>query len=152
MILKTKDLEKYKLKTVLVDGCFDPLHLGHIKYFQFAAKFDLPVLCNVENDRYIKQIKRRPPLLPEKQRINVIDAIKYITYTHLQTTTTIDVLKKLQPIKYVKGEDWKKKSLPDEEQDVCNKYKIEIIYAPYIESSTHILTSFANNLKLNQFS
>lgn len=148
MIINTDGLIKLRRKTILVDGCFDPLHYGHIAYFKFAAGFGLPVLCNVETDRYLQEVKRRPPLLPEAQRIQVIDAIKYITYTHLQNTTTADVLRQLQPLKYVKGTDWKNKILPEDELEMCKKYGIEIVYTDKnLDSSTAVIKRFNRNLK-----
>src|SRR3989338_10155426 len=148
MIISTADLVKIRRKTIMADGCFDPLHYGHIAYFKFAAGFGLPVLCNVETDRYIIDTKKRPPLLPETQRIQVIDAFKYITYTHLQTTTTSDVLRQLQPLKYIKGTDWKNKILPEDELETCKKYGIEIVYTKKnLDSSTALIKRFGRNLK-----
>jgi D-beta-D-heptose 7-phosphate kinase/D-beta-D-heptose 1-phosphate adenosyltransferase len=143
MIVKLNQLPLYQKKTVLVDGCFDPLHLGHIEYFKFAASFGLPVLCNVENDCYIKKYKRRPSLLPAYQRLLIVDSVKYISLTHLQTTSTADVLKRLRPVKYIKGADWKKKRLPQEEIDICKKYDIQIEYMnKNFDSSSKLLIGF----------
>ena len=148
MIINTSRLIKLRRKTILVDGCFDPLHYGHIAYFKFAAGFGLPVLCNVETDRFLQEVKKRPSLLPETQRIQVIDAIKYITYTHLQNTTTADVLRQLQPLKYIKGTDWKNKILPEGELETCKKYGIEIVYTnKNLESSTALIKKFSRYLK-----
>ncbi len=148
MIISTADLIKLRRKTIMADGCFDPFHFGHVAYFKFAAGFGLPVLCNVETDRYIKEVKKRPPLLPETQRIQVIDAIKYITYTHLQITTTTDVLKQLQPLKYIKGTDWKNKILPEDELETCKKYGIEIVYTDKnLDNSTALIKRFSRYLK-----
>lgn len=148
MIISTAGLVKLRSKTIMVDGCFDPLHYGHIAYFKFAAGFGLPVLCNVETDRYVKEVKKRPPLLPEAQRIQVIDAIKYITYTHLQNTTTVDVLRQLQPLKYIKGTDWKNKLLPEDELETSKKYGIEIVYTDKnLDSSTALIKRFIRYLR-----
>ena len=148
MIINTNRLIKLRRKTILLDGCFDPLHYGHIAYFKFAAGFGLPVLCNVETDRFLQEVKKRPSLLPETQRIQVIDAIKYITYTHLQNTTTADVLRQLQPLKYIKGTDWKNKILPEGELETCKKYGIEIVYTnKNLESSTALIKKFSRYLK-----
>lgn len=131
----------------MLDGCFDPLHLGHIRYFQFAAKSGLPVFCNVENDTYIKKNKKRPSLLPQMQRVEIIDSIKYISFTHLQTTTTADVLATLRPIKYIKGADWSSKNLPKKERETCKKFSIEIVHLhENLDSSTNIVDNFIRNL------
>lgn len=147
MILRSDDFKKYRGKVIMVDGCFDPLHVGHIKYFEFAASFGIPVFCNVETDSYIREYRKRPSLLPQEQRIEIIDAIKYITYTHLQETTTTDVLKLLRPIKYVKGDDWKKKVLPKDELKACKDFGIEIVYTnKNFDSSTALIKKFIKSV------
>lgn len=148
MILNTSNLGKYSRRTVLVDGCFDPLHYGHIEYFKFAASFGLPVFCNIETDKYIERYKKRKALIPEEQRIHIIDAIKYITYTHLQSSTTTSVLSLLKPLKYIKGFDWKEKKLPQDEESICKKLKIDILYTEKnIDSSTTLLNKFIKSLQ-----
>lgn len=148
MIIKYNELTGLRRKVVMVDGCFDPLHHGHITYFQFAVRFGLPVLCNIENDEYLRKIKKRPPLLPLDVRVVVIDAIKFITYTHPQSTTTYDVLGKLRPLKYVKGADWKNKILPKEEITLCKRYGIEVEFMDNnLDSSTQIIARYLAKMK-----
>ncbi|MCX6553081.1 MAG: adenylyltransferase/cytidyltransferase family protein, partial [Acidobacteria bacterium] len=82
MILTFEELPQYAGTVAMVDGAFDPLHAGHVEYFKVAAALGLPLLCNVASDRYVRT-KGRPPLLPEGQRAIVVDAIRYISYTHV---------------------------------------------------------------------
>lgn len=148
MILRREDLGNYEKKVVMVDGCFDPLHVGHVKYFEAAARLGLPVLCNVQSDSYIVGTKKRPALLPEEQRVEVLDSLKYVSFVHLCRTSTADVLRALRPAKYVKGSDWEQRGLPQEEKDICRGLGIEIVYLDTVlDSSTNIVGSFKNRLK-----
>lgn len=125
-------------KVNMVDGCFDPLHHGHILYFKKASQVGLPVFCNVTGDSYLS--KKHKPLLKHEKRVLVIDSIKYITYTYKSLIPTYKVLQILQPNSYIKGNDWKKRGLPSEELDVCNKYNIKIVFLDtVIDSSSNIL-------------
>ena len=143
MIVKYDELEKYQKKVAMVDGCFDPLHIGHVKYFEVAAELGLPLFCNVQSDKYIRDNKKRPNLLPEEQRIKLIDSLKPISYVHLCKTSTHDILSKLRPAKYVKGIDWKARGLPEKEKEICKAYGIEIVYLDTnIDSSTNIVGNF----------
>lgn len=152
MILQHGELSNYEKKVVMVDGCFDPLHIGHVKYFEVASSFNLPVLCNVQSDRYITEIKKRPNVLPEEQRIQIIDSNKHISYVHLCQTSTLDILKTLKPAKYIKGSDWKEKGLPEAEEEVCKNFGIEIVYLDTVlDSSTNIVEEFSNNLAKKKF-
>src|SRR5512146_1295501 len=80
MIVAFEDLAAYRGKVAMVDGAFDPLHAGHIAYFEEAAKLGVPVLCNLAPDRYVEG--KHFPFLPQKERASVIDALKPICYVH----------------------------------------------------------------------
>jgi cytidyltransferase-like protein len=143
MLLESKDLPKYAKKVVMVDGGFDPLHIGHVTYFREAAKLGLPVLCNVRADVYLTESKKRTPLLPDTQRVQLIDSLKEISYTHLCAMSTAEVLELLKPAKYVKGADWRTRGLPAKEVEICKKNGIEIVYLDTVlDSSTNIVKNF----------
>ena len=105
MILSFEQLKDYRQAVAMVDGAFDPLHRGHIEYFKAACRLGLPLLCNVASDRYVRT--KHAPLLPEDQRAAVVDAIRYITYTHVNQFDTETILRELRPRYYVKGNDWR---------------------------------------------
>lgn len=142
MILEFARLKDYRGRVAMVDGAFDPLHRGHVEYFRAAAeKLDVPLLCNVASDRYIRT-KNRPPLLPEDQRAAVIDAIRYITYTHINLFDTETILRELRPKYYVKGSDWQGR-LPAEQVRICGEHGVEVVYLDTVfDSSTRILTEY----------
>ncbi len=143
MILSYEDLPRWADKVALVDGCFDPLHVGHVRYFEEAAKLGMPLVCNVQGDRYIQETKKRKTLLPEDQRIALIHSLKPIEHVHLCKTSTHDVLKTLKPKKYIKGMDWKNRNLPQVEQEICKQFGIEIEYLDTnLDTSTNRVNEF----------
>src|SRR5687768_17853941 len=94
VILEFEQLQAYRQSVAMVDGAFDPLHRGHIEYFRAAAAaVDVPLLCNVASDQYVST--KHPPLLPEDQRAAIVDAIRYITYTHVNSFDTETILREL---------------------------------------------------------
>lgn len=125
----------------MVDGAFDPLHRGHIEYFRAAAgAVDVPLLCNVASDDYVRT--KHPPLLPEDQRAVIIDAIRYITYTHINRFDTETILRELRPRYYVKGRDWEGR-LPREQARICAEHGIGVVYLDTVlDSSSRILERF----------
>jgi len=143
MIVTKKDFQKLLNKVAMVDGCFDPLHVGHVEYFKQAKKLGLPLFCNMRSDQYIRNTKKRNTILPEKQRANLIDSLKYIDYVYICDTSTADTLSSLIPRFYVKGDDWKKRALPEEEQKICHTNNIKIKYLDTVlDSSTNIVKKF----------
>ena len=146
MIVGFDELKGYRGRVAMVDGAFDPLHRGHVEYFRAAAALELPVLCNVASDRYVRS--KRPPLLPEDQRAAVVDAIRYITYTYVNPFDTEAILRELRPRYYVKGRDWENR-LPSQQVAICREHGIEIVYLDTVlDSSSRLLEQFT--LQQNQ--
>lgn len=133
MIVTTEQLGELTEPVAVVDGGFDPLHAGHIAYFKAASDLGVPVLCNVSSDEWVA--RKHPVVLPQADRAVVIDAIRWITYVHLSTTSTADVLRRLRPTYYVKGNDWEGR-LPDEERAICASLGIEIRYMDTVSHSS----------------
>ena len=125
----------------MVDGAFDPLHKGHIEYFRAAVDaVDVPLLCNIASDRYVRS--KHPPLLPEDQRATIVDAIRHISYTHINPFDTETILRELRPKYYVKGKDWEGR-LPPDQVRICAEHGIGVVYLDtVIDSSTRILEQF----------
>jgi len=141
VILSFDELKKYRKQVAMVDGAFDPLHRGHIEYFRAAAEqLDVPLLCNVASDRYVST--KHPPLLPEDQRAAIVDAIRFIAYTHVNQFDTETILRELQPKYYVKGRDWDGR-LPPEQVRICRDLGIQVVYLDtVVDSSSRILKSY----------
>ena len=141
MILTFDQLPAYQGAVAMVDGAFDPLHNGHIEYFRAAASaVDVPLLCNVASDRYVRT--KHAPLLSEDQRAIVLDAIRYITYTHVNEHDTETILRHLRPKYYVKGKDWDGR-LPEAQVRLCAEHSIGIVYLDTVlDSSSRILERF----------
>lgn len=140
MILSTDALSAHRHAVAMVDGGFDPLHAGHVRYFEEAAKLGVPVLCNLTGDAYVSRKHR--VLLPQDARAQVIDALKPIAFVHISEGSTAEVLQALQPKYYVKGKDWEGR-LPAEEVAICQEHGIEIVYLDTVtDSSTQRVRDF----------
>lgn len=141
MILAFDRLREYRGRVAMVDGAFDPLHKGHIEYFRAAVDaVDVPLLCNVASDHYVRS--KHPPLLPEGQRATIVDAIRHISYTHINPFDTETILRELRPKYYVKGKDWEGR-LPPEQVRICAEHGICVVYLDTVtDSSTRILEQF----------
>jgi cytidyltransferase-like protein len=139
--LSFEQLKDHRGSVAMVDGAFDPLHRGHIEYFRAASTLGVPLLCNVASDRYVRT--KHPPLLPEGDRAAVVDAIRYVSYTHVNQFDTETILRELRPRFYVKGRDWDGR-LPPEQVAICSEHQIEIVYLDtLVDSSSRILRQFA---------
>jgi len=147
MILSTADLAQVAGKVVMVDGSFDPLHDGHIEYFRQAAGLGLPVLCNVAPDSWTE--KKHPVMLEQDKRAVVLDAIRYISYVVIADLSTAATLEAVHPKIYAKGRDWKARGgIPREEQSICDRLEIEVVYLDTVlNSSTELLGRIKGGLE-----
>ncbi len=147
MIIDEEHLEQLPAGCAMVDGCFDPLHKGHTEYFRQASLLQVPVLCNLASDAYIRSHKGRSPLLAEDHRAAVIDAIRHISYVFVSRRGTCWSLKRLKPAYYVKGLDWRGR-LPEEQVAACMQSGIEIVFVDcQLASSRGILNGFLKGMQ-----
>jgi cytidyltransferase-like protein len=145
MIVATEDLAAIAGQVAMVDGGFDPIHDGHVRYFAAAAELGVPVLCNVSPDEWVAQ--KHVPLLTQEQRATIVDAFRDVAYVHLSKGTTVSVLEALRPRYYVKGMDWMARGVPPPEQLVCSEHGIEIVYLDtVVNSSSRIVRDFQDRL------
>ena len=63
---------------VFVSGCFDVLHSGHIRFLEEASQYgDLYV--SIGSDKTVEELKHRPPLYNEDERLYMVSAIRFVT-------------------------------------------------------------------------
>jgi cytidyltransferase-like protein len=137
VIVSTDELPRLTQQVTMVSGGFDPLHPGHIAYFRAASELGVALLCNVSSDEWVA--RKHPPLLTQAERVEVIDAIRFVEYTHAEQTTTEDVLALLRPRYFAKGADWRER-LPEEERRVCDALGVEVVFLDtVVDSSTEVL-------------
>jgi cytidyltransferase-like protein len=140
VIVRTDELSGLAGRVAMVSGGFDPLHPGHMAYFRAAAQLGVPLLCNVSSDEWVA--RKHPPLLTQAERVEVIDAIRFVDYTHAEQTTTEEVLARLRPRYFAKGADWRDR-LPEEERAVCAANGVEVVFLDTVlDSSTDVLRRY----------
>ena len=140
VIVATHDLGALAGRVTMVDGGFDPIHAGHVAYFRAAAELGDPVLCNVSGDDWVG--RKHPPLLRQGERVQVLDAIRFLDYVHASRVATAEVLERLRPRAYAKGADWRDR-LPEAELEACERHGIRIVFLEtMLGSSTEILRRY----------
>ena len=97
---------------VFTNGCFDLLHVGHVRYLEKARRRGDCLLVAVNSDSSVQQIKRADrPIRPEGQRAEVVAALGCVDWvTIFDELDPLVLIKLLKPDVLVKGGDW-----PEEE-------------------------------------
>lgn len=147
MIIKNLNYLKKEKLLAMVDGCFDPIHEGHIEYFKLAKKKSagMKIVCCCASDRYIKL--KHPIFLDQRSRLKILDSIMYLDYVILNNFTTSQIIEKIKPKVYFKGAEWKGR-LPIKEIEICKKNDIEVVFInAKLNSSSKIIRDYVKKYK-----
>ncbi|WP_283589572.1 adenylyltransferase/cytidyltransferase family protein [Staphylococcus nepalensis] len=132
---------------VAVSGYFDPIHYGHIEYFQMAKMIGdhLVVIINNNNSAINK---KGFYFMDENERLKIVESIRYVDEAIISVDTDGSVAKTLELIKpdiFAKGGDRSINNIPQNEVKICKKMNIKIIdnLGNKIQSSSNLI----NNIK-----
>jgi D-beta-D-heptose 7-phosphate kinase/D-beta-D-heptose 1-phosphate adenosyltransferase len=120
-------------RIVFTNGCFDLIHLGHVKYFQFArAQGDLLVV-GVNTDSSIRGLKGdKRPIINEHDRIEVLEELESIDYLiRFDDQTPLSLIEAIKPDVLVKGADYKKEQVVG--WDIVEENGGRVALAPLVE-------------------
>ncbi len=104
-----QDRQRKGERVVFTNGCFDLLHIGHIRYLQSARALGDLLVVAVNSDESVRSLAKglRRPLTPMDQRIEVLAALTCVDYVvSFDESTPLQIIKTLQPDVLVKGGDW----------------------------------------------
>ncbi len=111
------ELEKLRaqrpfLKMVFTNGCFDILHVGHVRYLREAAKLGEILVVGINTDESVSRLKPGRPVNGEKERAELLASLEMVDYAVLfQEETPYELIKSIRPDVLVKGGDWKKEEI-----------------------------------------
>jgi len=123
---------------IWINGCFDVLHMGHIKLFRRARQMGMRVIVGVDTDERIREAKGEGrPVNDLHNRIDFLRSIKYVDMIHSFGTDEelSNIIKDYLPRYMLIGDDYKDKEI------VGSKWVKEIIYVPRYQglSSSNII-------------
>lgn len=157
-IIKFEDLQRLKeicksegKKVVWTNGCFDLVHIGHIRGLEIAKGFGDILIVGVNSDSSIKKLKGDSrPIICEDDRAELISAIEYVDYVILFSDDTPErMLSSLKPDVHCKGEDYKPphgKEIP--EKSLVESYGGVVEFIPFVQGkSTSQIIQAISDLK-----
>lgn len=104
-------------RLVLVNGCFDLLHVGHTRYLDAARALGDVLLVGVNSDRVVARLKGRGrPLIPAAERAEMLAALRSVDYVVIFDDQTADgLITRLRPHVHAKGTDYSEATVPERE-------------------------------------
>lgn len=133
----TEELRDNGKKIVFTNGCFDILHVGHVRYLKEAREQGDALVIGLNSDSSVKKIKGNDrPINNENDRAEVLAALECVDYVVIfNENNPVKLIEKIRPNVHVKGGDWKSEQLV--EKTSVEKYGGKIYIArKYGEHST----------------
>jgi rfaE bifunctional protein nucleotidyltransferase chain/domain len=130
------------LQIVLANGCFDVLHVGHVRYLAAARGEGDLLIVGVNSDEQVRQQKGTGrPILAATERAEIIAALESVSYATIFCEPTVEeLLRVLKPDVHAKGTDYTVDTVP--EREVVRSYggRVAIVGDPKDHSTSEILS------------
>ena len=128
-------------KVVLANGCFDILHVGHLRYLQHARKMGDVLVVAINSDKSTRLIKDSGrPILGEKERVSMVSALRPVDYVVLfDEPDVLRVLDVLRPAIHAKGTDYTVETVPEREKVLAYGGEVRIAGDPKNHSTRDII-------------
>ena len=135
-------VEKARGRTIVfTNGCFDLLHVGHVKYLQKAKSFGDILILGLNSDASVRRLKGdKRPLIGEEERAHILAALDCIDYVVLfDEDTPLRLIETLKPAILVKGGDYTPEGVIG--KDVVESYggRVELVEFVDGRSTTNII-------------
>jgi D-glycero-beta-D-manno-heptose 1-phosphate adenylyltransferase len=141
------DLLKGK-NVVLANGCFDILHVGHLRYLQGARALGDVLVVAINSDKSMRSIKDPGrPILGEDERVALVSALRCVDYVVLFDEPDVSrVLDVLRPAIHAKGTDYTEQTVPERDKVLSYGGAVRITGDPKEHSTRDIIERILEKL------
>lgn len=143
IIQKLKDEGK---TAVFTNGCFDILHIGHVRYLKKSAEFGDVLIIGLNSDFSVKRLKGNSrPVNCEMDRAELLSELCFVDYVVIFDEDTPEkLLDEIKPDIYTKGADYTLDTLPEAKTVLKNGGRVEFINLVEGKSTTNIIKKIEN--------
>jgi len=130
---RSEDLRAAGKKLVATNGCFDLLHVGHVRYLRAARALGDLLAVGLNSDRSVRELKGSGrPIMTEIDRAEILAALECVDLvTIFPETRATRFLAAARPAMYVKGGDYSTETLNEEERAALKQIGAEIRVVPF---------------------
>ena len=142
-----KDGQEQGKTFVVTNGCFDILHVGHVRYLQKTKEYADKLIVMLNSDKSVKAIKGDDrPINCENDRAEILSALSCVDYVVLfDENSPAKLLEEIKPDVYTKGADYTLDTLPERDIVLRNNIKVEFIEFVQGKSTTNVIKKISNN-------
>jgi rfaE bifunctional protein nucleotidyltransferase chain/domain len=140
----SKKLEALKAqgkKIVFTNGCFDMLHVGHVRYLRGAKELGDVLVLAVNSDDSIRRLKgKERPLLTLEDRLGILSEFEMVDFvTAFEDDTVTPLLLKLKPNIQAKGTDYTPDTVPEKDTMASFGGKVAVVGDPKDHASKNLI-------------
>lgn len=130
-------------RVILGNGCFDLLHVGHIRYIHEAKALGGKLIIAINSDSSVRKLKGEGrPLMPEAERAEILAALADVDAVVVFFENDVRALiRDIRPDVHAKGTDYTRDSVPERDAVVECGGRVEIVGDPKDHSATEIMRS-----------
>ena len=145
--MRVQTAKKQGARIVFANGCFDVLHVGHIRYLAGARALGDLLVVGVNSDEQVAiQKGAGRPVIPAVERAEIVASLGSVSYvTVFSEPTVTELLLALKPDIHAKGTDYSQETVP--ERDVVRSYggRVAIVGDPKDHSTSEMLARLGGN-------
>jgi rfaE bifunctional protein nucleotidyltransferase chain/domain len=149
LIARVETEKRSGKRIVFANGCFDVLHVGHVRYLEAAKSLGDLLIVGVNSDEQARRLKGEGrPLQPQDQRAEIIASIAAVDLVTIFSEPTVtELLLALKPDIHAKGTDYTEDSVP--ERNVVRSFggRVAIVGDPKDHSSSEMIEKLAVSSK-----
>ena len=146
---RSENLRAAGKKLVATNGCFDLLHVGHVRYLRAARAFGDLLAVGLNSDRSVRKLKGSGrPIMTEIDRAEILAALECVDLvTIFPEMRATRFLAAARPAIYVKGGDYSSEALNEEERAALKEIGAEIRLIPFEagHSTSHLIEQICKN-------
>ncbi len=130
----------------LANGCFDLLHVGHVRYLRGARELGGKLIVAINSDESVRRLKGPArPAMPEGERAEIIAALECVDAVVVFGEPDVRALiREIRPDVQAKGTDYTRETVPERDEVISFGGRVEIVGDPKDHSTTEILGRIGN--------
>lgn len=137
---------------VLANGCFDLLHVGHVRYLTAASRLGDVLVVAINSDKQARALKGEGrPFMPESERAEIVASLCPVDMVTIFDEPTVEnVLLTIRPDIHAKGTDYTEQNVPERDIVISLGGRVAIVGDPKDHSSTEMFGRLAGGVDSNE--
>jgi rfaE bifunctional protein nucleotidyltransferase chain/domain len=147
LIARVAIARRHGARVVFANGCFDVLHVGHVRYLEGARALGDLLVVGINSDAQVRRLKGvGRPFVPERERAEVVAGLRAVDLVTIFSEPTVEaLLLASRPDIHAKGTDYTEETVPERAVVLSYGGRVRIVGDPKDHSSTDMIKAVTGN-------